>query len=227
MRHSPAREGDCALPRGPGGRRRWRRRSRRRRGNVGGCLRGACAAVDLRLNLREVVDPERESGGIAARSHDLSPQILDGVVVDHTDTSAPGEQRGFSGETHLSHRSLFSYLSPVIVRLRVPPVGIHRAPPEDRSADEDSAVHAMARRGGDEDQRDCQERSRSGSFHFPLDSSEGRHLSNLSVSPRIAARPSASGRLSRSPMLTAPSRNLDDSNSSGKGYTSRARADQG
>src|SRR6266849_7316719 len=91
MRHSPAREGDCALARGPGGR-WWRwRHSRRRRGNVGGCLRGACAAVDLRLNLREVVDPELENGGIAARSHDLSPRILDGVVADHTYTPAPGE----------------------------------------------------------------------------------------------------------------------------------------
>jgi len=177
------------------------------------------------LNGREVVDLELENGGIAARSHDLSPQILDGVVADHPDTSAPGEQRRFSGETHLGHRSLFSYLSPVNVRLRVPPVGIRRAPPEDRSADEDSAVHAMARRGGDEEQRDCQERSRNRSFHFPLHSSEGRRLGNLSVSLRIAARPSASGGFSRSPMLTAPSRNLDGN--TGKGDTSRARADQG
>ena len=199
LRHSPAREGDCELPRRPGGRRWWRRHSRRRRGNVGGCLRGACAAVDLRLNGRQVVDPELENGGSAARSHDLSPQILDVVVADHTDTSAPGEQRGFSGETHLGHRSPFSYLSPVNVRLRVPSVGIRRAPPEDRSADEDSAVPAMARRSGNEEQRDGQERSRSRSFHFPLHSSEGRRLSKLSVPPRIAARPSARGRLFSKP----------------------------
>jgi hypothetical protein len=60
-------------------------------------------------------------------------------------------------------------------------------------------VPAMARRGGNEEQRDCQERSRSRSFHFPLDSSEGRPFRSLSVPPRISARPSASGRPPRNP----------------------------
>ena len=60
------------------------------------------------MNRCHVVHPKRENARIASCFHDLSPQVLDGMVMHGTDTSAPRGQRGLRCQTHPGHRDLFA-----------------------------------------------------------------------------------------------------------------------
>jgi hypothetical protein len=62
------------------------------------------------MNRREIIRPEREEAGIASRSHDLPPQVLEGIVAHGADAGAALSNRGLSRQAQVRHRPVLGIL---------------------------------------------------------------------------------------------------------------------
>jgi len=64
------------------------------------------------MNHGELIRSEREEADIASRSHDLPPQVLEGIVAHGADTGASLRHRGLSRQAQVRHRPMLGILGP-------------------------------------------------------------------------------------------------------------------